>query len=291
MSGHWLVTGAGGMLARDLLALLAAEGVPAVPLDRRALDVTDRDAVHAAVADHAPEVVVNCAAYTAVDSAETDEATASAVNARGPAHLASACAWTGARLLHVSTDYVFSGDAATPYGEDDPAAPRTVYGRTKLAGEQAVLATLPATGYVVRTAWLYGAGGDNFVRAIIRLEAAKDTVDVVDDQQGQPTWTVDLARRLVAVGRSATAPPGVYHGTGGGRTTWYGLAREVFTLLGADPDRVRRTTSRAFARPAPRPAYSVLGDGRGRAAGFAPMRDWREALREAFPALLRAERP
>lgn len=141
----------------------------------------------------------------------------------------------------------------------------------------------------MRTAWLYGAGGGNFVDTMIRLESARDTVDVVNDQQGQPTWTVDLADRLVRLGRAAlagTAPAGVYHGTSGGRTTWFGLAREVFRLLGADPERVRPTTSAAFVRPAPRPAYSVLGHDRWALAGIEPVRDWREALAAAFPALL-----
>lgn len=291
MTRPWLVTGASGMLARDLLTRLAAADVPAVPLDRKALDLTDRAAVYAAITGHNPAVVVNCAAYTAVDDAETHEAAALAVNGTGPAHLAAACARTGARLLHVSTNYVFVGDATVPYGENDPTGPRTAYGRTKLVGERAVLSTLPGTGYVVRTAWLYGTGGSNFVRTMIELEAVRDTVDVVDDQHGQPTWTVDLAGHLVALGRSAIAPAGIYHGTSGGRTTWYGLAREVFALLGADPARVRPVTSRAFARPAPRPAYSVLGHDNWKPAGIESIREWRDALREAFPALLRAERP
>ncbi|MBW5260228.1 SDR family oxidoreductase, partial [Streptomyces poriferorum] len=196
--------------------------------------------------------------------------------------------------LHVSTDYVFAGDAALPYPEDAPTAPRSAYGRTKLAGERAVLETLPDTGYVVRTAWLYGAGGANFVRTMIRLEGIKDTLDVVDDQRGQPTWTVDLAARLVRLGQAAldgTAPAGVYHGTSAGGTTWCGFTREIFRLLGADPARVRPTTSDAYPRPAPRPAYSVLAHRRFAAAGIEPIRDWRAALDEAFPALLAAERP
>jgi dTDP-4-dehydrorhamnose reductase len=193
----------------------------------------------------------------------------------------------------VSTDYVFAGDAEKPYTEDAATGPRSAYGRTKLAGEQAVLTTLPETGYVVRTAWLYGAGGGNFVRTMIKLEGVKDTLDVVDDQHGQPTWAADLADRLVRLGQGAlagTAPAGVYHGTSGGETTWYGLTRAVFEQLGADPERVRPTTSEAFVRPAPRPAYSVLGHDRWAAAGIEPIRDWREALEEAFPAVLAAER-
>lgn len=294
MSPRWLVTGAGGMLGRDLTTALAREDAAVVAADRAALDIADPARVREAFATHRPAVVVNCAAWTAVDDAESREEAALRVNGTGPAVLAASCREHGSVLLHVSTDYVFAGDAVLPYAEDAPTAPRSAYGRTKLAGERAVLETLPDTGHVVRTAWLYGAGGANFVRTMIRLEGVKDTLDVVDDQRGQPTWTGDLADRLVRLGRAAldgAAPAGVYHGTNGGGTTWYGLAREVFRLLGADPDRVRPTSSAAFARPAPRPAYSVLAHDRLAAAGIEPLRDWRTAIGEAFPALLAAERP
>ncbi|MFJ9904187.1 dTDP-4-dehydrorhamnose reductase [Streptomyces sp. NPDC101152] len=284
----WLVTGAGGMLGQDVLARLAEAGERCVALDRAALDLTDAEAVDRAIEEHRPAVVVNCAAWTAVDDAETREDEALRINGDGPAHLAAACARTGAVLLHVSTDYVFAGDADTPYAEDAPTAPRSAYGRTKLAGEQAVLST--ERGYVVRTAWLYGTGGPNFVRTMIKLEGVKDTLDVVDDQRGQPTWSADLAGLLYELGLGAlagTAPAGVYHGTSSGETTWYGFTREIFRLLGTDPDRVRPTTSDAFVRPAPRPAYSVLGHDRFAEAGIQPLRDWRTALTEAFPEIHR----
>ncbi|MFD8305098.1 dTDP-4-dehydrorhamnose reductase [Streptomyces sp. NPDC059690] len=282
------------MLGKDLMARLAADREQVVGLARGDLDITDPDAVHEAVAKHRPDVIVNCAAWTAVDDAEAREAEALRINGHGPRNLAAACAETGARLLQVSTDYVFAGDADSPYAEDAPTAPRSAYGRTKLAGEQAVLTALPDSGYVVRTAWLYGAGGGNFVRTMIKLESAKATLDVVDDQRGQPTWTVDLADRLVRLGRSALqrfAPAGIYHGTSSGEATWFDLTREIFGLLGADIERVRPTTSAAYPRPAPRPSYSVLGHDRWAAAGVEPIRGWREALREAFPAVLAAERP
>lgn len=294
MNPVWLVTGAAGMLGQDLLAALAREDVTVVGAGRRALDIADPARVREVFAAHRPAVVVNCAAWTAVDEAEGREDEALRVNGTGPAVLAAACREHGSVLLHVSTDYVFAGDGGRPYAEDAPTGPRSAYGRTKLAGERAVLDTLPDTGYVVRTAWLYGAGGANFVRTMIRLEGVKDTLDVVDDQRGQPTWTVDLAARLVRLGRAAldgTAPAGVYHGTSGGETTWFGFTREIFRLLGADPARVRPTTSGAYPRPAPRPAFSVLAHDRFAAAGIEPIRDWRTALGEAFPALLAAERP
>lgn len=280
----WLVTGAGGMLARDLLLRLAECGEAAVGVDRRALDITDEEAVRGVFDDHEPDVVVNCAAWTAVDDAEAAEADALRVNGEGARHLAAACAKTGARMVHLSTDYVFAGDAASPYRETDRPDPRTAYGRGKLAGEQAVLDLLPGGGFVVRTAWLYGAGGPNFVRTMIRLERERDTVDVVGDQRGQPTWTADLAERLVALG-AGRSPAGIYHGTSAGAASWYDLAREVFRLLGADPDRVRRVPSSAVPRPAPRPAYSVLAHDGWAAAGIEPIRDWRQALAAAFPAL------
>ncbi|SCF23157.1 dTDP-4-dehydrorhamnose reductase [Micromonospora viridifaciens] len=279
-----LVTGAGGMLGQDLLAVLADRSDLTVTAATRAtLDITDAEAVRAAVAGH--DVVFNTAAWTDVDGAEQAEAAATAVNGDGVAHLARACADTGARLVHVSTDYVFPGDADTPYAEDAPTDPVNAYGRSKLAGERAVVRFLPNTGYVVRTAWLYGAHGPNFVATMLRLAEQREHLDVVDDQQGQPTWSYTLATHLVALADAALAgraPAGIYHGTCSGRTTWYGLARAAFTLAGLDPDRIRPTTSDRFPRPAARPAYSVLGHDRWAAAGLAPLPDWHDTLSAAF---------
>jgi dTDP-4-dehydrorhamnose reductase len=286
---RWLVTGAGGMLGTDLVAAVASRGEIVTGLDRASLDVTDAAAVAEAIARCRPDVVVNCAAWTAVDDAEAAEERALTVNAGGPANLAAACAGLGARLVQVSTDYVFAGEADRPYAEDDVPAPRTAYGRTKLAGERAVLGGLPGSGYVVRTAWLYGAHGPSFVRTMIKLEDQRPTVDVVDDQHGQPTWTVDVARQIIALVHSAAAP-GIYHATSSGQTTWFGLAREIFGLLGADPARVRPTPSSAMPRPAPRPAFSVLGHGAWARSGVPPIGGWRSALHRAFPGLLATQR-
>ncbi|GAA2422086.1 dTDP-4-dehydrorhamnose reductase [Actinomadura vinacea] len=274
----WLVTGAGGMLGTDLVARLGGD---AVALTRADLDLRDAAAVRAAVLRHRPSTVVNCAAWTAVDDAESAEDAALAVNGTAVAALAGACAEAGATLVQISTDYVFDGRADRPYAEDAPTAPVNAYGRTKLAGERAAA---EAGAYIVRTAWLYGAHGPNFVKTMVRLAAERDTVGVVDDQVGQPTWAGDLADRIVALAASG-APPGVYHGTGSGRTTWYGLTREIFALLGLDPDRVRPVTSAEFPRPAPRPAFSVLGHDGWARAGLPPMRDWRDALHAAWPEL------
>ncbi|HEX2819450.1 MAG TPA: dTDP-4-dehydrorhamnose reductase [Streptosporangiaceae bacterium] len=287
---RWLVTGAGGMLGRDLVAILGRRGEAVTALDRAGLDLTDAAAVAGALAAIAPDVVVNCAAWTAVDDAEAHEEEALAVNGGGTANLAVACAAAGhTRLVQLSTDYVFAGTSAQPYGEDDIPAPRTAYGRTKLAGERAVLDRLPDAGYVVRTAWLYGAHGPSFVRTMIALERRRPTVDVVDDQYGQPTWTADVAGQIVALIHAA-ASPGIYHATSSGQTTWFGLAREIFQLLGADPARVRPITSRGLARPAPRPGYSVLGHGAWTRSGIPPIGDWRPALERAFPEVAAAGR-
>jgi len=285
---RWLVTGAGGMLGRDLVNLLRSRNDTVIALEHRSLDITNHDAVQVYVDAYAPDAVVNCAAWTNVDEAELDEPRALQVNGDGPRHLAQACASTGVRFLHVSTDYVFSGDASSPYAEDAPTSPLNAYGRSKLLGEQAVRETMPDGVYILRSAWLYGAYGPNFVATMIDLERTRETVDVVDDQVGQPTWTMDLATRIVDV-IQRELPPATYHATNSGETSWYGLAREVFRLLGADPDRVRPTTSDRFPRPALRPRYSVLGSTRWAHVGMTPMRDWRLALEEAFPLILAAK--
>ncbi|GIJ46692.1 NAD(P)-dependent oxidoreductase [Virgisporangium aliadipatigenens] len=282
----WLVTGAGGQLGTDMCAVLDDAGVKYTALRRADLDITDPEAVRNAVAGH--EIVLNAAAWTDVDGAEADEAAATAVNGDGVRHLAAACAAADARLLHISTDYVFPGDATAPYTEDAPTGPINAYGRSKLAGERAVLELHPREGFVIRTAWLYGAHGPNFVRTMLRLAAEREFVDVVDDQRGQPTWSYMLATWLYHLGTSGDAGPGVYHGTCTGETTWYGLARAVFAGAGLDPERVRPTTSAAYVRPAPRPSYSVLRDTRYRGAGIAPMPPWDVALEKALPALLAA---
>jgi dTDP-4-dehydrorhamnose reductase len=273
---RWLVVGCDGMLGQDLVAALgeapSAHDVTAV--DRDVLDIIDPGACLAAVADH--DFVVNVAAWTAVDEAESQEGSAFAVNAVGAANLARACSAVRVRMVQVSTDYVFAGDATSPYAEDAPLAPRSAYGRTKGAGEWAVKALCPQS-WIVRTAWLYGAHGPNFVKTMARLAAERDTVSVVDDQRGQPTWTVDLAAAIVRL-VEAGAPIGTYHGTSAGETTWFGLAQEIFRLLGHDPARVLPTTSDAFVRPAPRPAYSVLGHDAWGTAGVEPIRAWRDAL-------------
>ena len=278
-----LVTGARGQLGSELMGLAGEAGLQARGYGSGELDITDPAAVRTALADFAGPgrgVVVNTAAFTAVDAAETDTERAFAVNDTAPGLLAATAAELGLGLIHVSTDYVFAGDASVPYEIDDPTGPRTVYGASKLAGEQAVLAAHPAA-HVVRTAWVYGAVGSNFVKTMARLEASRETVGVVDDQVGSPTWTRDLGLGLLELA-GEQVPGGLLHATNAGQESWYGLARAVFAELGADPDRVRPVTTAEFPRPAPRPAYSVLSARSWREAGLRPLPEWRSALAAAF---------
>ncbi|KQY47492.1 dTDP-4-dehydrorhamnose reductase [Cellulomonas sp. Root137] len=279
---RWLVTGAGGMLGQDLVRRLTDDGHEVTAADRAQLDISDEAAVDGAVRGH--DVVVNCAAWTAVDDAETQEAAAFTINATGAALLARAARAAGARSVQISTDYVFDGAADAPYPEDGALAPRSAYGRTKAAGEWAVRASND-DHFVVRTAWLYGAGGPCFPKTIARVARERGGLDVVADQVGQPTWTVDLADLVVRL-VTAGAPSGTYHGTSSGSASWHGFAQAVVGAAGLDPAIVRPTTSEAFVRPAPRPAYSVLGHDALVHAGVAPIADWRERWGVAAPTVL-----
>lgn len=260
------------MLGQDLVAQLRERGDEVTAVDRDEVDITDPEATMTAVAGH--DVVVNCAAWTAVDEAETHEAAAFTVNATGAGSLARAARAAGARMVQISTDYVFDGAATEPYPEDAFIAPRSAYGRTKAAGEWAVRAETP-DHLVVRTAWLYGANGPCFPKTIARVAAERGGLDVVADQVGQPTWTVDLADLVVRL-VTASAPSGTYHGTSTGLTSWHGFAQAVVAAAGLDPQIVRTTTSEAFVRPAPRPAYSGLAHDALRAVGVDPIGPWEE---------------
>jgi dTDP-4-dehydrorhamnose reductase len=280
---RWLVTGSAGMLGTDLVALLRSRGEDVTATVRSDLDLHDPAAVRAAVEGH--DVVVNCAAWTAVDDAETHESEALEVNGVVPDILARAVADTGGRMVQISTDYVFDGGATKPYAEDAPTSPPSAYGRTKAAGEEAVRAALPDRHLVVRTAWLYGAHGGCFPKTIARLARERGAVSVVEDQVGQPTWTADVADLVVRL-VEADAPAGTYHATSSGQCSWFELARAVVESAGLDPAVVTPTTSDAFVRPAPRPAYSVLGHDALERVGVTPIGDWRERWQAAAPAVL-----
>jgi dTDP-4-dehydrorhamnose reductase len=273
---RYLIAGGGGMLGIDLAEALAGREVTS--LARAQLDVTDADAVRAAVSGH--DVVINASAYTKVDDAEVHEDDARQVNGVGAGNLARAAAENGSILVQLSTDYVFDGSATTPYAEDAPLSPVSAYGRTKAEGERLVRELNGERSYIVRTAYLYGQHGPNFAKTMVRLAGQHDEVSVVTDQLGQPTWTGDLAAQIVTLLDSG-APFGTYHGTNSGEASWFDFARAVFSSAGLDPDRVKPTDSSQFVRPAPRPAYSVLGHDSWGRAGLEPMRHWTEALAAA----------
>jgi dTDP-4-dehydrorhamnose reductase len=288
MSGRIVITGAGGQLGGVLAAQAARRDHDVLALTSAQWDITDPKAAERIV--QRGDVVINCAAYTNVDAAESDETTAHTVNATGPQHIARACARAGAQLIHVSTDYVFGGDAGAPlrpYEPSDDTAPLGVYGRTKLAGEVAVLEALPQA-IVVRTAWVYTGGiGKDFVAVMQRLAASDGPVDVVDDQSGSPTYVADLAAALLQVAGGDVSGP-ILHAANEGAISRYEQARAVFEESGADPQRVRPVSSTQNPRPAPRPGYSALGSRESAERGLTPLRPWRSAL---VAALAAADRP
>ncbi len=279
-----VIAGAGGQVGRFLADELTARGRDLLACTSAQWDITDPAAAAEIVGPG--DVVVNCAALTAVDAAEADEPRAFAVNATGAGNIARACAAVGARLIHISTDYVFSGEftgSPRPYEVDDPVGPRSVYGRSKLAGEQQVHAALP-DATVVRTAWVYTGVGADFVGTMRRLESERDTIEVVADQTGSPTYVADLVAALLQIADDP-APPALLHVVNTGPASRYELARAVFAGIGADPGRVRPVTSDRHPRPAPRPVYSALSTARYEAAGYRPLRSWQDGLAAALAAL------
>ena len=279
-----LVTGAAGQLGVDVVRSWAVAGDEVVGFDRAGLDVTERAAVLRVADELRPDVVVNCAAWTAVDACEADPDRAMVANADAVAHLVEACDAVSARLVHISTDYVFDGTLDRPYREDDTPNPQSVYGRSKLAGEAAAL-ELGERAVVVRTSWVCGVHGSNMVKTVLRLAAERPELAFVDDQIGHPTFTQDLApllRRMVEHGMQ-----GVVHATNQGAVSWFEFAREVVAAAGRDPEMVRpiATADLQPPRPAPRPANSVLENAVLASAGVPLLRHHREALVETVAAL------
>lgn len=284
MSSRIVIAGGGGQLGGFLRSLAVSQGRDVLALTSSEWDITDPAAAERIV--EPGDVVINCAAYTNVDGAESDEAGAYAVNAAGPGNIAKACARAGARFIHVSTDYVFGGDlagGARPYEPSDPTAPAGVYGRSKLAGEQAVLAALPGA-VVVRTAWVYtGGDGKDFVAVMRRLAAGDGPVKVVADQVGSPTYVGDLAAALLQIVDDDVPGP-ILHAANEGAVSRFEQTRAIFAECGADPERVLPVSTAEFPRPAPRPAYSALSGRESAAAGLRPLRPWRAALVAALAA-------
>lgn len=276
-----LVTGAAGMLGQDVVGVARSAGHDVLPMTRSDLDVTDEVGTSRTLGGLAPDAVINCAAWTDVDGAEGDPEGAAAVNAGGAGHVAAACAAAGAALVHVSTDYVFDGRSEEPYVESDEVGALSVYGQTKLDGERAVAAAGPAHA-IVRSSWLFGTGGGNFVETMLGLAGERDSLSVVTDQVGCPTWTGHLAEALIAVAEQALR--GVIHAAGGGEASWHELAVEAFEQAGIDVP-VRAITTADMPRPAPRPAHSVLVSERSDAPRLP---DWREGVRSYLAARARA---
>ncbi|OBB64845.1 dTDP-4-dehydrorhamnose reductase [Mycobacterium sp. 852014-50255_SCH5639931] len=285
MSSRIVIAGAGGQLGSYLRSLAASQGRDVVALTSSEWDITDPAAAERII--ERGDVAINCAAYTDVDGAESDEAGAYAVNATGPENIARACARAGARLIHVSTDYVFNGDFGgadpRPYEPSDQTAPAGVYGRSKHAGEEAVLAALP-DAVIVRTAWVYtGGDGKDFVAVMRRLAAGEGPVKVVDDQVGSPTYVGDLAEALLQIADDHVPGP-ILHAANEGAVSRFEQTRAIFSECGADPERVRPVSTAEFPRPAPRPTYSALSGRESAAAGLRPLRPWRAALVAALAA-------
>ncbi len=291
-----LLTGAGGQVAWEIERRAAAARLSVKALSKLELDITDNKAVHSVVAATGPQIVINAAAYTAVDKAETDKERAFAVNRDGPGHLAAICAAREIPLVHISTDYVFDGAAKDPYMEEDFTAPIGIYGDSKLAGEAAVRAFLDRH-VIVRTAWVYGEHGHNFVKTMLRLGRERDVLRVVDDQRGSPTFAADLADALIVLARrliGETLPEeayGTFHYTGGGAVSWHGFAEKIFDLAARDLGRrpkVEPITTAEYPTPAKRPANSVLDCSKiGRIHGIM-QRPWEDALKEMLAKTLAA---
>ena len=284
----WLITGASGQLGLALQAELAQRGIDFVGANSSELDITKPLSVNQMVDLIKPGVIINAAAWTDVDGAESNESTAYSVNALGPQNIANAASKSGALLVQISTDYVFSGDASSPWSEQAPRNPQSVYGSTKSEGEKFVLTTLPSNSYVVRTAWLYSSKGKNFAKTMANVALVEEgEVRVINDQIGQPTFARDLAKQIVELILSE-APTGIYHSTNGGQATWFEFAQEVFKLVGADVSRVIPVSTSEFPRPASRPNYSVLGRDAWTSISVPEMRNWKIALEEAMPAIISA---
>lgn len=280
----FLVTGGRGQLGTEFAALAARHGDSVIAVDSSTLDITSREMVHDSIVEVRPDVVVNCAAMTAVDACEGRQEEALAVNGHGVRWLAEACDATGARLVQISTDYVFDGEKSSPYVESDVPNPKSVYGRTKLVGEHEAL-ELGDAALVVRTSWVCGEFGSNMVKTVLRLMSEGKPLAFVSDQIGHPTFTSDLAAMVHTLCRDAHS--GIFHVTNEGVVSWYEFVRDIVELSGGDPSSVRsiRTSELDPPRPAPRPANSVLANAALARAGYAPMRDFRSPLNELLVRL------
>jgi dTDP-4-dehydrorhamnose reductase len=282
----WLITGGSGQLGVAVSEALTLRGIIFSALGSQELDITQGSVVRDFVTAFSPKFIINCAAWTDVDGAEMNELQASRVNCYGAENMALAAKNCGAKLIHVSTDYVFHGEREIPWQVEDSINPQSAYGRTKADGELRVLNAYFENSSIVRTAWLYSHWGKNFAKTMTRLAINEDReVRVVNDQMGQPTSAKDLANQIVDLGLSSS-PAGIYHGTNSGQGTWFDFAHEIFKFVGADVNRLVPVSSSEYPRHARRPAYSVLSHEAWGSTTVQPMRDWRIALAEAMPKII-----
>ena len=286
----WLVTGGSGQLGIAVSQEIGKRGILFHAWGSRDLNISQGPTVRDVIAKLSPKVIINCAAWTDVDGAESNEQSASRVNSDGAENIAIAAKECGAKLIHVSTDYVFSGENQTPWQVLDQINPKSAYGRTKAQGESRVLAEYSQNSSIVRTAWLYSPWGKNFAKTMTKLAIKNEgETRVVNDQVGQPTSAIDLAKQLIVLGLSGS-PAGIYHGTNSGQATWFELAQEIFKLTGADVGRVTPVSSTEYIRPAKRPSYSVLSHDAWANTSVKPLRDWRIALAEVMPSIISSVR-
>ena len=284
----WLITGGSGQLGTAVSQELGQRGINFSSWNSSDLDISQSSTVIAAIEELSPKVIVNCAAWTDVDGAESQESNAAVVNSLGAENLALAAKSCKAKLVHISTDYVFSGQSNSPWSVDSAKAPNTAYGRTKAEGENRILEVYSNNSYIVRTAWLYSPWGKNFAKTMLNLALKNSSqIEVVNDQVGQPTSSIDLAKQIVKLVESE-APVGIYHGTNSGSASWFDFAQSLFELLGEDVNRVSPVNSDKFPRPAKRPSYSVLDHQEWNGTSITEMRNWKTALEESFPKILEA---
>ena len=283
----WAITGGSGQLSRSLVDLLDKEGVPYITWSHKDLDVADDSSI-TLIKETCPDLLINCAAWTNVDAAEEFPERAARVNQVGPRNMARAAKELKIPLVHISTDYVFSGQSGKPWSTDSKTEPMSSYGLSKLLGEKEITKSLDVNFYILRTAWLYGPYGKNFSKTILKKAiTSKEPINVVSDQIGQPTTTKSLAKQIFEVAKSHV-PSGIYHATNTGQASWWDFACEIFALAGEDVERVRPSTSEDFPSKVKRPKYSVLDQSAWSKVGMETMPEWREALNEVFPEIRNA---
>ena len=283
----WAITGGSGQLSRSLVDLLDKEGVPYITWSHKDLDVADDSSI-TVIKETCPDLLINCAAWTNVDAAEEFPERAARVNQVGPRNMARAAKELKIPLVHISTDYVFSGQSGKPWSTDSKTEPISSYGLSKLLGEKEITKSLDVNFYILRSAWLYGPYGKNFSKTILKKAiTSKEPINVVTDQIGQPTTTKSLAKQIFEVARSHV-PSGIYHATNTGQASWWDFACEIFALAGEDVERVRPSTSEDFPSKVKRPRYSVLDQSAWSKIGMETMPEWRKALKEVFPEIRNA---